>query len=218
MWRGVETQYLSATTLLVDTVAEHDVLEGMLEASKPPLPAERMPGQHYLLVTPFRYAPQRSSRFRAVGQRGVWYGSRELRAACAEVAYWRMEFILDSIGLRDDKIVSQHTFFAAHVAGVGIDLTRPPWVAARAVWTDGRDYSGTQRLAAAATTAGIQVVQYESVRSPRDTNFAVFTPAALTQPDGGLSATQQPWDCIAMKERAIMVKRGDPSQRFEWER
>ncbi len=218
MWRGVETQYLSATTQLVDTGAEHDVLESMLEASKPPLPADRTPGQHYLLVTPFRYAPQRPSRFRAVGQRGVWYGARELRAACAEVAYWRMEFILDSVGLHDDKIVSQHTFFAAHVTGMGIDLTQLPWVAARAVWTDARDYSGTQRLAAAVVAADVQVVQYESVRSPGDANFAVFTPAALTEPYGGLNATQQPWDCVATTDRVLMWKRDDPSQRFEWER
>ena len=38
VWRGVETQYASSSLQLVDSHAEHDVLEQMLEASKPPLP------------------------------------------------------------------------------------------------------------------------------------------------------------------------------------
>lgn len=218
VWRGVETQHASATMLLVDTGEEHDLLEDMLEASKPPLPSTISVPKHYLFTTPFRYTPQHASRFRPAGQRGLWYGARRLRAACAEVAYWRMVFILDSTGLQGEKVVSQHTFFAARVFGPGIDLTAPPWVAARALWTHGQNYAETHRLARAAREFGIQVIQYESVRSPGDTNFAVFTPEALNEPAGGLDATQQAWTCAATKERALMWRDHDLSQRFEWTR
>ena len=34
-WRGVETQYIAASMKLVDTLEEQDLLEKMLEVSKP---------------------------------------------------------------------------------------------------------------------------------------------------------------------------------------
>ena len=62
VWRGVETQYASSSLQLVDSHAEHDVLEALLEASKPPLSAETLK-KHFLLFTPFRYTPGQGSRF-----------------------------------------------------------------------------------------------------------------------------------------------------------
>lgn len=203
--------------LLVDTSDEHDLLENMLEVSKPPLPSTRNAQKHYLLVTPFRYTPRHPSRFRPVGHRGLWYGALQLRAACAEVAYWRMVFILDSTGLRGKKIVNQYTFFMAHVCGLGINLTAPPWLAARTVWTSG-DYTGTHQLGCAAETAGVEIIQYESVRSPGDTNLAVFTPDVLDEPRGGLDASQQGWTCSATEDRVLMKSNRSYSEKFEWTR
>jgi hypothetical protein len=37
-WRGVEAQHVVSTMRLVDTVEEQDLLEQMLEGSKPDLP------------------------------------------------------------------------------------------------------------------------------------------------------------------------------------
>lgn len=217
VWRGVETQHMSATMLLVDTGDEHDLLENMLEASKPPLPSTRQAQKHYLLVTPFRYTPRHPSRFRPAGHRGLWYGALQLRAACAEVAYWRMVFILDSVGLRGKKIVNQYTFFMARVSGLSINLTAPPWLAARAVWTS-RDYAGTHEFGRAARTAGVEIIQYESVRSPGDTNLAVFTPDVLDEPRGGLDASQQGWTCSATADRVLMQSNRNSSEKFEWTR
>lgn len=217
VWRGVETQHLSATLLLVDTRAEHDLLEDLLETSKPRLPATPGVRKHYLLLTPFRYTPQRASRFRPAGCRGIWYGSLQLRGACAEVAYWRTVFIRDSVGLRDQKIVSQHTFFVARVAGTGIDLTAAPWNAAHALWT-GEDYAATQRLGRAAAAAGIDVIRYASVRSPGDTNLAVFAAHALIEPRGGLDASQQGWTFSATADRVLMQSHRNAAHKFEWTR
>ena len=90
VWRAVEAQHRVATLRLVDTLPEQAQLEQLLETSKPPLP-ETAQLQHYLLVTPFRYAPRHpgGSRFRSALDAGVFYGADERRTACAELGYWR---------------------------------------------------------------------------------------------------------------------------------
>ena len=85
----VEAQHLASTMKLVDDATQQDVLEMLLEGSKPPLPssASRL---HYLLATPFRYHPLRSgSRFRGPTDPGVFYGGECARTTCAELGYWR---------------------------------------------------------------------------------------------------------------------------------
>ena len=69
-FRMVETQHIAATMRLVDTAAEQDLLEQMLDASKPPLPLEAQ-GIHYLLAAPFRYLPPTGSRFRSAHMPGT---------------------------------------------------------------------------------------------------------------------------------------------------
>ena len=215
VWRGVETQYASSSLQLVDSHAEHDVLEQLLEASKPPLPPQ-VQDKHFLLFTPFRYTPAHPSRFRALGHLGIWYGARELEAACAEVAYWRMRFILDSAGLVQRKITTHHTFFMARVEGRCVDLTSPPWNAMDELWRSGTHYQETQRLAEAAEAAGVQVIQYGSVRAPGCTCFAVFSPDALDEPATGLERSRRKWICTAAANRVLMVEEGG-SGRLEWE-
>ena len=219
LWRGVESQYASATTLLVDSLAEHELLEQMLEGSKPPAPDMRARAKHFLLLTPFRYVPRHDSRFRKAGQgrHGLWYGARQLPAACAEVAYWRCRFIQDSEGLADARIVTHHTFFAAALRGTGVDLTAPPWDQFAASWTHTSDYAETHRLSAAAEAAGVELIQYASVRQPGGVCVAVFTPNALVEPRGGLDATRQPWICTATRDWVLMRHQTDASQRLEWQ-
>jgi len=76
----VEAQHLVATMRLVDTAAEQEVLERMLEGSKPPVPEEAR-RLDYLLNTPFRYVSPHASRFRPAGQPGVWYGAERIETA-----------------------------------------------------------------------------------------------------------------------------------------
>lgn len=214
VWRGVETQYISSTTFLVETLGEQEVLERLLDQSKPP-PPPLSQGQHFLLYTPFRYTPQHPSRFRVLGHLGIWYGARELEAACAEVAYWRMRFILDSVGLAKSKIVTRHTFFAAKVEGAGIDLMAPPWKAFEEAWKS-NDYEETHRLAEAVEATSIQVIRYESVRAPGCSCVAVLAPAALSEPRKGIDATRQQWTCTATHSHVMMAQDAGPG-RFEWD-
>jgi len=213
-WRGVESQSQVATWRLVDSRDEHDALEEMLEASKPPLP-EGCEGLHYLLFTPFRYTSPYSSRFRRPNEAGIWYGAESVETVCGELAYWRHRFILDSVGLAKDEggLVTAHTLFQARVAGRALKLTEPPWDRGRALWTHGADYGKTQAVAAEARVHGVEWIRYESVRCPGTHCAAVLSPRAL-----GASAPydHQEWTCRASRARVILSHR-DSDQAFSWD-
>ncbi|MES2978969.1 MAG: RES family NAD+ phosphorylase [Pseudomonadota bacterium] len=209
-WRGVEDQYVAATMRLVDSSDEHEVLERLIEDSKPPAPTTRAP-KHYLLFTPFRYRPPRASRFRRAGALGIWYGAEDLQAACAEVAYWRHRFMLDSAGLAKSVLLTEYTFIQAQVSGTAIDLTSAPWVAASASWTHDSDYTETHAVADQARARGVQWIRYASVRAPSKKCAAVLDLEALQA--GDLEKTKQNWHCKASRD-AVMFING--SQRFDW--
>lgn len=209
-WRGVEAQHVVSTMRLVDSPEEQTELERLLEGSKPSLPAMRVL-KHYLLSTPFRYRPQHPSRFRRAGTLGLWYGAEDLFAACAEVAYWRHRFILDSVALVNTELLTEHTFFQALVNGSAIDLMNAPWVAASAVWTHGSDYTETQAVAEAARDRGVQWICYESVRAPGRRCAAVLDVEALEMvaPD----TAKQTWHCKASRESVMLV---NGQERYVW--
>ena len=209
-WRGVEAQHVVSTMRLVDTPQEQNELERLLEGSKPPLPAMKVP-KHYLLSTPLRYRPQHPSRFRRAGTLGLWYGAEDLFAACAEVAYWRHRFILDSVALVNTDLLTEHTFFQAQVDGCAIDLMSIPWVAASAVWTHGSDYTETQAVAEAARDKGVQWICYESVRAPGKRCAAVLDVEALEMV--AQDTAKQTWHCKASRESVMLV---NGQERYVW--
>lgn len=214
-WRGVETQYIAASMKLVDSFEEQELLEQLLEKSKPPN-VESEPGKHYLLLSPFRYFPHHSSRFRPGQRSGLWYGSSTLQGACSEIAYWRMRFIMDSAGLvAGDPIVTEHTFYQASVRGRAIDLMSQPWVDLSHLWKHTSDYSPTHKLAEAAANASIQWIQYESVRAPSCALAAVLTPNALFADHTVLEHSRQEWICKATRDM-VMMKQKNGTQQFEW--
>ncbi|HJW10957.1 MAG TPA: RES family NAD+ phosphorylase [Albitalea sp.] len=205
LWRGVEAQHRVATMRLVDTLDEQAELERILEASKPPLPAEAA-HLHPLLATPFRYRSPHPSRFRRAGEPGLWYGAQELHTACAEVGYWRWRFLMDSAGLRDGELVTEHSFFQAQVRGAAIDLTRAPWKAASTAWTDPDDYSACQALGQAARSHAVQWIRYASVRQPEGICGAVLAPACLSL---NAATQQQTWVSKVTAQQALMLHDGD---------
>lgn len=214
-WRGVETQHIAASMKLVDSLEEFDLLEQMLEESKPPAVPTHTP-KHFLLLSPFRYFPQHSSRFRPGQQSGLWYGASTLQGACSEIAYWRMRFILDSAGLTSGgALVTEHTFYQATVRGQAINLMEAPWVDLSHLWKHPTDYSGTHKLAEAAIQAGVQWIQYESVRAPSCALAAVFTPDALIGDQAEIEGSKQEWICKASRDTVFMRSK-DGVMKFEW--
>lgn len=200
LWRGVEAQHLVATLRLAESAADQQLLEELLEGSMPPLPAG---GRHYLLATPFRYRAPIASRLRRAQDAGIWYGAEELATACAEVAYWRWRFLLESDGLAGGELLSTHTFFRAQAHGRCLDLTREPWLASQALWRDPRDYSACHALSAAAREAGIAWIRYASARIAVGVCGAVLEAKSLT-----LASGQQTWACRVTRAGARLQRSG----------
>lgn len=213
-WRGVEAQHVVSTMRLVDTAQEQSLLEQMLEDSKPALPPTARP-THYLLSTPFRYSPAHPSRFRPMNAKGQWYGAQSIYGACAEIAYWRHRFILDSAGLQDQVLLTEHSFFQGVLEGPSIDLMEPPWVQARAQWTHGSDYSATHAVAAQARHRDVQWLAYESARAPGERCAVALDVDCLREPPQSLDSTLQRWVCKTTRS-AVMFTRGRESHAWDF--
>lgn len=193
---------------LVDSAAEQAVLERLVEASKPPVPREvaRL-NLHWLLFTPFRYAPPPGgSRFRGPNDPGVFYGADHPRTACAEVGYWRWRHLRDSPGIATMPPRPQ-TIFRVPVSGAAIDLREPPFAGDRERWTHRSDYTGCQALARTARAAGVQWLRYESVRDSRRGGCgAVFDAAAFASRS---PVEQQGW-ILTVTQSRVVWQRSDP--------
>src|SRR5216683_439740 len=142
-WRLVEAQHRVSTLKLVDTVEEQEVLEELIENTKPSLPPG-CEGLHYLLSTPFRYGAvyPRGSRFRRAGlTEGVFYASEIQETAVAELAFYRLLFFAESPETPWPINPAEYTAFAAEYAtGRAIDLMRRPFHAAASAWADPTEY------------------------------------------------------------------------------
>lgn len=193
---------------LVDSAAEQAVLERLVEASKPPVPREvaRL-NLHWLLFTPFRYAPPPGgSRFRGPNEPGIFYGADQPRTACAEVGYWRWRHLRDSPGIAAMPPRPQ-TIFRVPVSGAAIDLREPPFDRDRERWTHRSDYGGCQELARTARAAGVQWLRYESVRDSRRGGCgAVFDAAAFASRS---PVEQQGW-MLTVTQSRVVWQRSDP--------
>lgn len=214
LWRAVEAQHVVATLALVDSRAEQEILEALLEESKPPL-APRAAGLDYLLYTPFRYPPTHyGSRFRALTDPGVWYGAEAVRTSCAELGYWRWRFVSDSRGLERLDAVA-HTVFQAQAHGTAVDLRREPFARDARAWQDPQHYAPCQAFARAARAAGTRIVRYASVRDPQHAGCgAVLDPRAFGR--SGRVRQRQSWFLSVDRQRAAWVRAATPAEAFEF--
>lgn len=211
VWRIVEAQHIASTMKIVGSEDEQDMLETLLEGSKPAQP----PGAEsldYLLATPFRYDPLRGgSRFRSVTDPGVFYGAESVRTASAELAYWRWKFLQDAVDLEKLEPVA-HTAFRADVSTLVADLRKPPFSAAAEAWLLPTDYSATQAFAQVAREANIGAIVYQSVRDPHPAwCIALLTPQAFSKPKPH-PAMQTWW--LAVHQNEVVWRRDDESMTF----
>ncbi|PZR00386.1 MAG: hypothetical protein DI533_07365 [Cereibacter sphaeroides] len=184
LWRVIEGQYRSSTVRLVTTFAEHDVLENLLESSKPSVPAD-CAHLDYQFWSPFRYGSYpRPSRFRRAGRTpGVWYGSEKPLTAICEMGWGMLSFFAASPGTPLPRRPIEYTAVKADIRSpFAIDLTAPA-LADEGPWMDPNDYTACLDLADRARAAGIEVIRYASVRHPdHGPNAAVLTCRAFHQP------------------------------------
>jgi RES domain len=210
--RLVESQEQVATNRLVATLAEQDLLESMLEASKPPLPkgAARL---DYLLATPFRYPPlPHGSRFGGRHEPSLFYAARSLTTVLAESAYYRFVFWQ---GMREPPPVplrTQHTLFGARLrARRGYSLQLPPFAAFRSVLASRDNYAPTQRLGCALREAGADAIEYVSARDAEGgLNVALYVPSAFGQ---SRPTFKDEWLCETRADEVAFYARRDAGVR-----
>jgi RES domain len=187
VWRLVEAQHYVSTRKLVDSRAEQELLEDLIEETKPATPIEC---RHldFLLSTPFRYgsAYPKGSRFRRAGRTdGVFYASEEPSTAVAEMAFFRLLFFAESPTTPWPTNAADFTGFAAAVASSrSLDLTASSLVRDKSAWIDPLEYEPCQALADAARAVETEIIRYESVRDPnRCANVAVLKCHAFAKPN-----------------------------------
>jgi hypothetical protein len=181
-WRVVEEPHRPSTRQLVDTAAEHDLLERLLDDSRPPLPRDpAFAGLHPLLSAPFRRPPLRhGSRFSTRQERGLWYGAEALETAQAEVAYYRRVFFAGTAAALLPSTIAMLAFRAGVETGRGIDLTRAPFEPFRPRLASKTSYAEAQRLGGEMRAGGVEAFRFHSARCPKGgVGMALFTPAAF---------------------------------------
>ncbi len=205
-WRVVESQSLIATRKLVDSDAEQELLEELIDGVKPPVPdGPDFRGLHYLLFTPFRHPPLRhGSRFGTRAERGIFYGSKDLPTCLAEVAYYRLLFLEGTAAALAPVTVELTAFAAAVRARRGADLTRRPFDTHEAELASPSSYEVTHQVGAALRAAGVDAFLFLSARTPRrGVNVALFVPAFARRSPRGL----QTWICTADRAKVEMVEK-----------
>ena len=165
---------------MVNDLAEQDVLEQLLENSKPD---DGHPALHYLLSTPFRYPPLPwGSRFGAKHSRGLLYGSLSLATCAAETAYYRLVLWYGmAIAPPSGHIRSEHNAFTARYSSRrAIRLQLPPFNQHAASLQQRHNYKSTQLLGSNMRDAGVALFEFVSARCANGgLNVALLEPAGL---------------------------------------
>jgi len=213
----VEFQHAASTRKLVETKDDQELLEDILEISKPPI-AQGTEGLHYLLKTPFRYNTPYpvGSRFRRAGMtEGVFYTSGEIRTALAETCYYRLRFFKESpdtvLPRQQERLTVFSVNYESHQT---IDLTRAPFVKDREKWIHPSDYQSTQAFAEISREANIQIICYESARDlERGMNLALLSPSAFKSKKPN---TQQTWFLYMSKAEVNCERANANSKKDQW--
>lgn len=180
LYRFAEDQERSVTRPLVDSIEEHDVLEEILDGTKPPYPANTE-DYHYLLKTPFRYPPlPYGSRFGRKHERGILYASETYAALQMEVAFYRFSFYYD-MEHPPKYLKTQHMLFAFdYHAETGLNLAGINDNEIQHSLRHSSDYSLTQTIGSWARENEVHALRYWSARtSTHEPNVAILDPIAI---------------------------------------
>ena len=181
--RFVENQEQKVTLRLTDNLAEHDVLESLLEESKPEgVGHARLRRFDYLLRTPWRYPPLPwGSRFGRRFEPSLFYGALDHDALFAEAAYYRLVFLEGMRRPFAERVISQFTVFeAVYRTDRGLDLSQRPFRKHEKALRDRADYGPCQALGTVLRERRIEAIVYLSARTVDDRfNVALFSPLAL---------------------------------------
>lgn len=203
-WRMVEAQHISSSRDLVESRAEHDLLEELLENSKPNITHH----QHYLIFTPFRYPPLKyGSRFGHTYEQSLWYGSINLYTALAEVAFYRLKFFDDTSAALEYIEIPMTAFKAYIQTEKGIDLTTPHFKKYQDKISNQTSYEYSQGLGTEMREANIEAFIFTSARDKMfGKNVAAFIPDVFKMKDNQYITDMQNWRCIANKNTIELTR------------
>jgi hypothetical protein len=158
------------------------------------------------LFTSFRYPPLRhGSRFGSRHERGIWYGSETLRAALAEVAYYRLLFLEGTQADLAPLDADLSAFDVRVKTQRGIDLTAKPFDCWRSELASKTSYAATQSLGSAMREAGVEAFRYVSARDAAGgINVGVFAPSAFA---ARRPRRLQAWHSVATRDVVEFSKR-----------
>ena len=215
-WRLVEAQHQVSTLALVETLDEQQVLESLIENTKPEMPAACR-ALDYLLATPFRYETEypKGSRFRRAGKTlGVFYAAEHPETAVAEMAFYRLLFFAESPDTSWPENAMEYTAFAAAIdTDRAVSLVDPPLNRDRDIWVSPTDYEACQALAEICRDAGAEAIIYESVRDPSGgRNLAVLACEAFSAP---APVDRQTWR-LRLSRSGVQAIREFPIKRLEF--
>lgn len=202
-WRVVESQSVLTSRNLVDSIEEYEVLEDMLESSKPKTDKRT----HYLLFTPFRYPPlKHGSRFGRKFEPSLWCGSLDLNTAFAEVAYYRLQFFQHTKAVLGFIHVPLTSFQAMVHTTRGIDLSLEPFNKYKEQIASSSSYEHSQVVGTDMRSSGVQAFIYLSARSLESgKNIGLFSPDVFRKKDGDYVFNLQTWHCTASKDSVDFV-------------
>lgn len=176
--RMVERQESSATASISDDPQEHELLEALIERSKP---GELNANVHYLLGTPFRYPPLLfGSRFGSRSERWIFYASLDVDTCLRECSYYRFLLLFDMDVPPPNPIAAEHTMFSVELeSNRCVNLGADTWNAYRDELCSVQSYRFTQQVGAAAREDGAEMLRVPSARAAGE-NVAVLEDSAFS--------------------------------------
>ncbi|WP_144393939.1 RES family NAD+ phosphorylase [Pleionea sediminis] len=204
LYRVVESQEQVATTLITETKDEQNILEQLIEESKPKQDKE-LSDRHYLIKTPFRYPPLKyGSRFGSVWEPSLFYGSQTVECALAEVAYYRFRFLCDmenSESLTKHNIQSYHSSFYVNTqSDFGIQLHKQPFSDYRTELRSVLSYTVTQQIGSDMRDSGVLLFSFESARQEGGINGAAFHHSVIRSRS---PMKLESWQCLTQQKRIV---------------
>lgn len=208
-WRVVEAQHILNSRDLVDTLEEYDILEELLDNSKPTIQTHTKILDP-LIFTPFRYPPlEYGSRFGRIFEPSLWYGSLDIKTALTEVAYYRLKFNQDTeaeLGYVDTLLTA---FNVCIKTKQGIDLTELLFSKYQDDISSKTSYSASQLLGSDMRENHIDAFIFYSARTQQpEKNIGIYSMDVFHQKKGRYSYHQQTWKCVSSTED-VQIARTD---------
>jgi len=204
VFRVAESQQKVATNTLVDTLEEQKILEELLDGIKPKIPLE-CEQFDYLIYTPFRYPPlKHGSRFGKKIHPSIFYGSKKLEAAFAELAYYRFVYYDGVLSAPKKKQkITQHASFSVELKSKkGVALNQPPFNKLKNRISNPASYNDSQKIGEEMRKKEVEAFTYFSARAAGEVNVGIFSCKALSS---NFPKALKHWSCIT-RDKSVTIR------------